>query len=236
MTRAWIGGVALLALAVTGCKRIDDTTPAPAASAAIKSIYAMSACPPSTGAVIGVVNIVVPDNFDGNKIKRSVNSLKANNPDPKNPKPDPQGSKPNQPTITSEPFDVFMDTDSGFGTGDKGLVLVRVILLNGKPNQPRWQFHTEGAFQGVGLTDPANADVLCGTMETFDVPSTSPNPPQGDAREIASFYINLDKFDWSNGDFEVPFVIGIELPEYSENPFLIDPKIRNGDGGGGIRT
>jgi len=236
MTKAWIGGVALAALALAGCKKVGDTVPAPAASELVKGIHALASCAPTGNDIAGVINIVVPDDFTGNKINRSVFTLKQKNPPKKDPKPNPTGSKPNKPTATGEPFDVFLDADAGFGPSDTGFILVQVMLPNGKKNDPHWVFHETKGFEGVGVTDKSPAGALCGGAKIDHVVSTDPNPPAADARQIASFYIDLSKFDWKNLGFEIPFVIGIELPAYPDSPFFIDPKVRNGDGGGGIRT
>lgn len=223
--------VALMAVAMAGCDLIPDASPGPAPVEPVMGVYAFDPCPAEAGGIEGVATIVLPNNYNDNRIARSVSLLKEKDPDLRALAPQPEGSKPNAGDVRNLPFDVFLGPDSGFGAGDTGLLLVRVVLLSGQELGPRWSFHRRYGFEGVGLANPGDAEILCGGAAVEHLSPTAPDQ----AREIASFHVRLDKVDWADEDSIAEFVIGIELSDYSDNPFFIDPKIRNGEGGGGIR-
>ncbi|HSG32906.1 MAG TPA: hypothetical protein VLA37_00105 [Sphingomonadaceae bacterium] len=230
------------ALLVGSCEPVETVAPNGTADpVAFKTIYSLPDCPGvSPGqrpANIGVINIVVPNNFNDNTIARLVNSKKVSDFPADDPNPEPSGNKGNgaQPGSEEQPFDFYTTTDTDFGSGDTGLILVRVIVLNGpgnSPNNSKWEFVEEGDFHGIGLIDPNDNTVACGKFPVIPGDSNPPNPPQ-EARQIATFYIDAGKYDWTTPDYALPFVIGLKIPEYGETPILIDPKIRN-DGGGRI--
>lgn len=234
MQKTMIFGTALLALAATGCSRAMAPTPTPSPTPTpVKSIYAFEECPngaPSGNE--GVINIIVPNSFDGNHIHRSVNTLKGPGFDEKEPASKPSGAHDSgvtpAPNGSVAPFNVemlktqFPKTDP-YSTS--GYALVRVIIMNGNngggPDKTRWTFLEMGDFHGVGLKDPADGDILCHNFSTYDPGTNKPT----DANQIAYFYLNLNGLKNKPNDYKAHFEIGLVAPDADHTPIIIDPII-----------
>jgi hypothetical protein len=200
--------------------------PAPAlAGPFTKAVYGLPDCDTAPEQdTRGTVNIILPDKFDGSKTPRSVNH------GPKVPKSDPNtgsgqsGFNPNKPTA-AEPFDVFVDWTS---SPKQGYLLTRVLLTKGN----KFSFYQNSDFFGVGRNDNSDA-TLCGAAAAL----SGTNPGQGQAQEIATFYIDLAKLAKKAEGTGVDFTVGLTGSNGpgSMTPVLIDPKVIN-DGGGTRNT
>ncbi|MBO0749370.1 MAG: hypothetical protein J2O44_02930 [Porphyrobacter sp.] len=227
MKRWQFGALAVAVLALGGChsnwyaQKFARRNNPPFASNQVKGVYTLPTCDAAPDQdTVGTVNIVLPDKFDGSKIDRAVNH------GPKEPKGDPNsgvgqsGFGPNK-ADAPEPFDVFVNwTD--FPT--HGYLLTRVLLTKGA----KFGFYQSGNFFGVGREDP-NDGTLCGAAPAL----SGKNPGQGQAQEIAIFYVDLAKLAAKNAGAGVHFTVGVfgNNGAGSATPILIDPKIIN-DGGG----
>ncbi|MGZ3173285.1 MAG: hypothetical protein ACXWI5_02330 [Croceibacterium sp.] len=226
----WLVPVIILIAAIAAFLRHDSlvkyfttskVTP-PVAGTFAKTVYSLPACDSSPDAnTVSTVNIVLPDKFDGNKVDRRVNS------GPKEPKDNPNtgenqsGFSPNGAGQT-EPFDVFAPWNRTPPT--TGYMLARVLLTKGN----KLSFYQNGDFFGVGRND-ASDSTLCGAAPAL----SGQNPGQGQAQEIATFYVDMVKLHAKGATGAVPFTIGVvgSSGAGSMTPILIDPKIIN-DGGG----
>lgn len=226
----WVLPAVIVAVAIIAFVRHDDivktfakSTVAPLASPFAKSIYSLPDCdsPPDANTV-GTVNIILPDKFDGNKIDRHVNS------GPKEPKGDPNTGE-NQSGFhangvgQTQPFDFYAPW-SKTAPPSPSFMLARVLLTKGN----KFSFYQNGLFFGVGRNDD-NDGTLCGAAPA----EYSQNPGQGQAEEIATFYIDLAKLHDKGATGSAHFTIGLvgTSGAGSTTPILIDPKVEN-DGGG----
>ena len=223
MFKQQIGTLALVALALTGCQKSNtggnpqpSSTPS-ATTGMVKAIYTLPACDTDPDASTqGTVNIVLPDKFDGNAISRVVNQGPKEAKDNVNTGVGQAGFSPNKVDATA-PFDVYVTFG---GSPPMGYLLARVLLTKGS----KFTFYQQNAdgFFGIGRNDQADA-TLCGAAPVLP----GHNPGQGQAQDIATFYIDLAKLNAKGNGGAAHFtaaLVGTSTGS-SVTPILIDPKI-----------
>ena len=225
------GLLAGAALAVAGCHPHNASqtaatqpgvTPAPTATL-FKGIYQPASCAPADADVIGTINVVLPNNFNGGSSPRAVyEGPLVSKSDPGTGANGQNGFHPNKSGKSglTPPFNVYV---SNMGApGQDQYELLRVMLTQGS----QFEFYDNGTFFGLGGDDPAN-NVLCGASKPITVGNV----------QIATAYVDLGQLQHVGLGNAVPFTIALVADNKGSTalptPILIDPMIV--DNGGGTR-
>jgi len=163
-----------------------------------------------------------PDNAGGasRKVRKTARL------DPDNTQPDEGLGSPNDPKVGTsfEPFHIFLHRQNV----TTGFALVRVVnrkdsTFNFKIERDAQDQLIEGGFLGIaGSISNSRQGILCGNRYK--------DGGNNNSREVARFYIDLNKFWSASGPAEgesVPFNILVLPRKFPETLIIIDPAVRN---------